>query len=105
MNPVKDAPKMSIADRAMALFQRFGLRACTMDDVSRELSISKKTLYKFFTNKADLVDGSVRAFFAHQMASMEKVRPSLKTRWTNCFTSTNKSWRSWPGMDRRCSSP
>ena len=73
MNPVEDAPKTSIAARAMALFQRFGLRACTMDDVSRELAISKKTLYKFFTNKADLVDGSVRAFLAHQMASMEKV--------------------------------
>lgn len=69
----EDAPKMSIAARAMALFQRFGLRACTMDDVSRELAISKKTLYKFFTNKADLVDGSVRAFFSQQMASMERV--------------------------------
>ena len=72
MNPVEDAPKISIAARAMALFQRFGLRSCTMDDVSRELAISKKTLYKFFTNKADLVDGSVRAFLAHQMASWKR---------------------------------
>ena len=60
---MEEAPKLSIAERAMALFQRFGLRACTMDDVSRELAISKKTLYKFFTNKAELVDGSIRSFF------------------------------------------
>jgi AcrR family transcriptional regulator len=70
---MEEAPKLSIAERAMALFQRFGLRACTMDDVSRELAISKKTLYKFFTNKAELVDGSIRSFFERQMAKMEQV--------------------------------
>lgn len=31
-----------------------------MDDVSKEMSISKKTLYTFFQNKSDLVDQSIR---------------------------------------------
>ena len=31
-----------------------------MDDVSKEMSISKKTLYTFFQNKSDLVDQAIR---------------------------------------------
>lgn len=50
----------SICEKALWLFQRFGLRAVTMDDVSKEMSISKKTLYTFFQNKSDLVDQSIR---------------------------------------------
>ena len=32
-----------------------------MDDIANELAISKKTLYKYFSNKADLVDDSIVA--------------------------------------------
>ena len=48
----------------MELFQRFGLRAVNMDDVSRELAMSKKTLYTFFTNKSDLVDQAAKFLFS-----------------------------------------
>ena len=48
----------------MELFQRFGLRAVNMDDVSRELAMSKKTLYTFFSNKSDLVDQAAKYLFA-----------------------------------------
>ncbi len=34
---------------------RYGIKSLTMDDVSRELGISKKTLYQFVENKDDLV--------------------------------------------------
>ena len=34
---------------------RYGLRAVTMNDVAKELGISKKTLYQYFTDKEDLV--------------------------------------------------
>jgi TetR/AcrR family transcriptional regulator, cholesterol catabolism regulator len=34
---------------------RFGIKSITMDDVARELAISKKTLYQFVTDKDDLV--------------------------------------------------
>lgn len=37
------------------LFLRYGIKSLTMDDISRSLSISKKTLYKFVSDKADLV--------------------------------------------------
>ena len=67
------SPKFCLAEKAMCLFQRCGLRACTMEDVSRELAISKKTLYKFFSNKTELVDESVRAFFTKNTQRIEEI--------------------------------
>jgi AcrR family transcriptional regulator len=37
------------------LFARCGVHSITMDDVARHLGISKKTLYKIFTNKDEIV--------------------------------------------------
>ena len=42
--------------RVAELFMRYGIRALTMDDVARELGISKKTLYQFVESKDDLVN-------------------------------------------------
>ena len=41
--------------RAEEVFMRYGIKSITMDDVARELGISKKTLYQFVENKNDLV--------------------------------------------------
>ncbi len=37
------------------LFFQFGIRGITMDDISRELGKSKKTLYKYFASKEELI--------------------------------------------------
>jgi len=42
--------------RVEDLFLRYGIKSITMDDVARELGISKKTLYQFVDNKDDLVN-------------------------------------------------
>jgi TetR/AcrR family transcriptional regulator, cholesterol catabolism regulator len=47
--------KSSIVLKARNLFLRYGIKSVTMDDIARELGISKKTLYQFFENKADLL--------------------------------------------------
>lgn len=49
-----------ILEQVFKIFMRFGIRSVTMDDISRELKISKKTLYKFVTDKADLVTKVVK---------------------------------------------
>ncbi|GAB3332830.1 TetR/AcrR family transcriptional regulator [Larkinella ripae] len=41
--------------KAEALFWKYGTRSVTMDDISREIGISKKTLYQHFTDKDDIV--------------------------------------------------
>ena len=37
------------------LYMKYGIKSITMDDVARELSISKKTLYQYVVDKDDLV--------------------------------------------------
>ncbi|MEP1097560.1 MAG: TetR/AcrR family transcriptional regulator [Cyclobacteriaceae bacterium] len=47
--------KEKILHDAEELFVQFGVRSVTMDDVAREASMSKKTLYQYFDNKDKLV--------------------------------------------------
>lgn len=47
-----------IITKSGELFLNLGFKSVTMDDIARELAISKKTLYKYFSNKAMLVDAS-----------------------------------------------
>lgn len=44
---------------AYELIQRYGLRGFTMDDVASELGISKKTIYKTFDSKNQLISDLV----------------------------------------------
>lgn len=44
-----------ILEKVGLLYQRFGIRSVTMDDVAGELGISKKTLYQHFADKEELV--------------------------------------------------
>lgn len=37
------------------LFRKFGIKSLSMDDIARELGMSKKTIYQFVTDKNDLV--------------------------------------------------
>ncbi len=45
-----------IISKVTELFRKYGIKSVTMDDVSRELGISKKTLYQHVADKNDLVD-------------------------------------------------
>ncbi|AMJ67314.1 TetR/AcrR family transcriptional regulator [Hymenobacter sp. PAMC 26628] len=54
---------MEIKDRILqhagALFLRNGIKSVSMDDIAADLAMSKKTLYKTFTNKDDIVVGVI----------------------------------------------
>lgn len=43
-----------------ALFMRLGIKSLTMDEIARQLGISKKTLYKYVSDKKELVTKSVQ---------------------------------------------
>ncbi len=50
-----ESQKVNIIRRAEALFFKYGIRSVTMDDIAKELGISKKTLYQNFENKNQLL--------------------------------------------------
>jgi AcrR family transcriptional regulator len=47
--------KCKIIAKATDMFLRLGFKSVTMDDIATEMSISKKTIYKYFENKELLI--------------------------------------------------
>jgi TetR/AcrR family transcriptional regulator, cholesterol catabolism regulator len=46
----------NILEKVKCLYLKYGIKSVTMDDVSRELGISKKTLYQYVKDKGELVE-------------------------------------------------
>jgi TetR/AcrR family transcriptional regulator, cholesterol catabolism regulator len=52
----EDSKLKSILGKTVELFYEFGIRNLNMDDISRKLNISKKTLYQYVKSKEDLIE-------------------------------------------------
>ncbi len=52
-------PQEKILKTAIELFFKFGIKRITMDDVAKELGMSKKTIYLYFKEKDDLINSMV----------------------------------------------
>lgn len=50
-----DNKKVEILQKVAQIFTMYGVRSVNMDDISRNIGISKKTLYQYCTDKNDLV--------------------------------------------------
>ena len=61
---LNDPKLQEILDRTVELFYEFGIRNLNMDDISRSLGISKKTLYQYVKSKEDLIE---KLFYYDQM--------------------------------------
>ena len=51
--------KERILQKANDLFMRYGIRSITMDEIAAQLGISKKTIYQYFTDKDEMVEGVI----------------------------------------------
>ncbi|RYZ31115.1 MAG: TetR/AcrR family transcriptional regulator [Chitinophagaceae bacterium] len=58
-------PKERILVRAHELFNKYGIRSVSMDDISAGLGMSKKTLYQYFADKEELVDACFSGVMEH----------------------------------------
>ncbi|NJN33424.1 MAG: TetR/AcrR family transcriptional regulator [Saprospiraceae bacterium] len=70
--------KENILLKAQTLFLRYGIKSVTMDDVARELNISKKTLYQFYENKADLLNSITELNEKKDRAAMTRILSESK---------------------------
>ncbi|UMB59977.1 TetR/AcrR family transcriptional regulator [Lutibacter sp. A80] len=57
--------KEEIIKKAGESFLKYGFKSVTMDDIANDLAISKKTIYKHFKNKVELVENTISYF--HEM--------------------------------------
>lgn len=62
--------------RVYELYNRFGIKSVTMDDISRELGISKKTLYECIKDKTDLVRLVMEMTFRYHSTKLAEITDS-----------------------------
>lgn len=55
------------------LYMKYGIKSISMDDVARELGISKKTIYQHFKDKDDLVNSVISYKMDSQHQEMQKI--------------------------------
>lgn len=64
----------NLISRSASLFTRYGFKVITLDDISTECGISKKTIYSFFENKTDLVKRVVAYELLRFRQNLEQIR-------------------------------
>ncbi len=67
-----------ILEKVQELFMRYGIKSVTMDDVSRALGISKKTLYQYVDNKSDLIQKMMRRHIEQEKQDICAIREQAK---------------------------
>lgn len=53
--------QLEIIESAAEVFLKHGIKSVTMDDLAKSLGVSKKTIYKYFDDKNDLITKIVKA--------------------------------------------
>jgi TetR/AcrR family transcriptional regulator, cholesterol catabolism regulator len=69
-----DDNKLRIITNAEELFRQYGFKSVTMDDIARQLGISKKTVYQFFADKQAIVTAVLDKIFAEDERRMEEIK-------------------------------
>jgi AcrR family transcriptional regulator len=69
----KPAIERRILESAYSLFLEKGYRHTTMDDIANSLSMSKKTLYKYFPGKLELLSASFEILKTKLTAKVEAI--------------------------------
>lgn len=59
--------------RVHELYNRFGIKSVTMDDVARELGISKKTLYECIEDKSELVKHVMEMMYRYHGEKLHEI--------------------------------
>ncbi|MEZ4720425.1 MAG: TetR/AcrR family transcriptional regulator [Flavobacteriales bacterium] len=66
-----------LLEKSAHLFMRFGIKSMTMDDVSRQLGVSKKTLYLYVSDKNDLVVKTLQIIVAREKNRAQELCDSI----------------------------
>ncbi len=69
----REMMKDKIINKAKEMFLRLGFKSITMDDIACEMCISKKTIYKYFSNKDILIEESIQMVHKEIHETIEKI--------------------------------
>jgi AcrR family transcriptional regulator len=63
---VENSTSKQIIDLAITQFMTYGVKSVSMDDLATQLGMSKKTLYKFFDGKQELIDSCISDYLRQE---------------------------------------
>ena len=70
--------KQKIINKSDNLFRTYGLRGVTMDNISSELGMSKKTIYKYFQDKESIATESINFYFSGLISEISRLNKTCK---------------------------
>jgi AcrR family transcriptional regulator len=70
--------KAKLLTGAASLFSQYGVRSITMDEIARQLGISKKTIYIHVKDKDEMVELVVKRYLRRQELEFERIISSKK---------------------------
>ena len=69
----RERMKEKIINKAKEMFLKLGFKSITVDDIACEMCISKKTIYKYFSNKDVLIEKSVEMVHKEIHETIDKI--------------------------------
>ena len=68
-----ETKEQDIIEKALRVFMRQGIKSVNMDDMSKALGISKKTLYLFVKDKEELVEKATDLFGQREIEAIKEI--------------------------------
>jgi TetR/AcrR family transcriptional regulator, cholesterol catabolism regulator len=59
--------------KSREMFMKHGVKSLTMDEIAKEMGMSKKTIYQFVENKAELINLTMKDFLEEERRLMEVI--------------------------------
>lgn len=85
--------RTNIVSKANELFHQYGIKSVSMDDICRELGISKKTLYSYFATKDELVEATLLMIRTCVGEKMDAFFAENKTIWEHVLKFTERAMK------------
>lgn len=70
--------KQKILDQTFELIMKYGIKSVSMDDISRGIGISKKTIYQYFENKKGLIHEVIENHIVKDEADITQIITGAK---------------------------
>ena len=71
---MKDSKQyQALLNKSRELFMKHGVKSLTMDEIARQMGMSKKTIYQFVDNKSDLIKLTMQDFLEEERKLMDSI--------------------------------
>jgi len=70
---MKDKQYQALLMKSRELFMKHGVKSLTMDEIAKQMGMSKKTIYQFVNNKSDLINLTMKEYLEDERKLMEVI--------------------------------